>query len=132
MEEGQIILTVFPQDKQKKLRLALLLKQFPKYGDFLVCGISTQLHQYISGLDLLIDEKHPDYKKSSLKAASVCRLSMLTVLTKQDITGVLGALSVKTHSQLLHNFSSFLLERKKINKRNLNPKITEVKEKTVH
>ncbi len=113
MEEGQIILTVFPQDKEQKLRPALILKQFPKYGDLLVCGISSRLHQFIPGFDLLLDEKHADYKRSGLKSPCVCRLSMLTVLMKQDVTGVLGSLSDKTHYQLLNNFSSFLLSKKK-------------------
>ena len=46
MREGGIILANLQlADGSVKLRPVLLLKQLPVYNDFLVCGISTQLHQ---------------------------------------------------------------------------------------
>ena len=50
--EGKIIITLFSQDKQQKLRPALVLREFPKYGDLLVCGISSRIYQYIEDFDL--------------------------------------------------------------------------------
>jgi mRNA interferase MazF len=45
MREGEIILANLVQaDGSFKLRPVLLLKRLPGYNDFLVCGISTQLH----------------------------------------------------------------------------------------
>jgi mRNA interferase MazF len=44
MREGSIILTEIVQaDGQRKNRPALVLREMPKYGDLLICGISTQL-----------------------------------------------------------------------------------------
>jgi mRNA interferase MazF len=49
MKECNIVLTPVPQANGGiKNRPALILKEMPKYQDFLVCGISTQLKQYIA------------------------------------------------------------------------------------
>jgi mRNA interferase MazF len=53
--EGDIALASLPQsDGFIKPRPAVLLRQMPPFGDWLVCGISTQLHQRVVGLDELI------------------------------------------------------------------------------
>nr|VFK53666.1 MAG: PemK-like, MazF-like toxin of type II toxin-antitoxin system [Candidatus Kentron sp. TUN] len=55
MTEGDIVLTPFPQaDGKVKNRPALILREFPPYGDFLVCGISTQIRQAVPGFDDII------------------------------------------------------------------------------
>ena len=38
-------------DGQIKNRPVVLLRRLPPFGDFLVCGISTQLHQRVTGFD---------------------------------------------------------------------------------
>jgi mRNA interferase MazF len=110
MEEGQIILLQFPQDKEAKLRPALILREFPKYGDVLVCGITSRLHQYVEGLDIVLDNNHSDYALSGLKRPGVCRLNMLTMLSKEYISGSIGAISKNTHSKLLRNLANYLIE----------------------
>ena len=48
MKQGDLILTPVPQaDGRQKNRPAIILKEMPPYGDLLVCGVSTQLHQYV-------------------------------------------------------------------------------------
>ena len=54
MKSGAIVLTIIPQDNQQKTRPVLILKVLPKYNDFLVCAISSQLHQLIPNFDLII------------------------------------------------------------------------------
>ena len=50
--EGDIALASLPQaDGLIKQRPALLLRQMPPFGDWLVCGISTQLRQQVADLD---------------------------------------------------------------------------------
>jgi|ERR1019366_6704753 mRNA interferase MazF len=110
--EGKIVLVVFPQDAMGKLRPAFVLREFPKYGDVLVCGISTQINQYIPGLDLLINPNHPDFALSGLKAASICRLSMLAMVATQNIRGTVGALRPATHAALLKSLSDYLIKSK--------------------
>lgn len=55
MTEGTIILTQIRQaDGGSKLRPVLVLRALPTYKDFLVCGISTQLHQEIANFDIVL------------------------------------------------------------------------------
>jgi mRNA interferase MazF len=109
MKPGDIVLTVIPQDGQKKTRPVLILKILPKYNDYLVCAISSQLHQYIPGFDLMLDEKHEAFRASSLNTISVFRLSALAVLPKQDIIGSIGHLRKDLHLNLLQNLAKYLL-----------------------
>ncbi len=67
MHEGDIILIDFPQcDGSYKSRPALILKQLPKYNDFLVCGISAQISQYIHDCDEIINEHDLHFHETGL------------------------------------------------------------------
>ena len=110
--EGKIIVTVFPQDEQKKLRPALILREFPKYGDVLLCGITSRLHQHTDGFDVLLDKHHPDFENTGLKSPGVFRLNMLTMLSKSNIKGTIGTVSATMHRTLLVTLSDYLLEGK--------------------
>jgi mRNA interferase MazF len=77
MKPGGIVLTVIPQDNLQKKRPVLILKILPKYKDFPVCALSSQLHQYIEGFDLILEASHPAFGASGLKQSSVFRLSNL-------------------------------------------------------
>ncbi len=91
MKEGEIILATLPQsDGNIKLRPVLLLKHLPGYNDFLVCGISTQLHQLINGFDELIDEKSNNFIQTGLRQSSIIRLGFLAVIPNKEIPGSIG------------------------------------------
>ena len=109
MKPGDIVLTIIPQDGQQKKRPVLILKILPKYNDYLVCAISSQLHQYIPGFDLMLDDKHKAFKESSLNGPSVFRLSNLAVLSNKDIIGTIGFLRNDLHLILLKNLANYLL-----------------------
>jgi mRNA interferase MazF len=109
MKAGDIVLTVIPQDDQQKKRPVLILKILPKYGDYLVCAISSQLHQQIPKFDLVLDEKHDAFADTHLKTASVFRLASLAVLSKEDIIGSIGILRSDLHQQLLKSLAEYLL-----------------------
>jgi mRNA interferase MazF len=50
MREGAVALTPLPQaDGKVKNRPAVILRVMPQYGDLLVCGVSTQVHQEVAG-----------------------------------------------------------------------------------
>jgi mRNA interferase MazF len=59
MKPGNIVLTIIPQDNLQKKRPVLILKILPKYNDFLVCAVSSQLYQYIAGFDLMLKDSDP-------------------------------------------------------------------------
>lgn len=58
MNEGDLALAPLPQaDGQIKNRPVFLLRRLPPFGDFLVCGISTQLQQRVAGFDEVITQR---------------------------------------------------------------------------
>ncbi len=109
MTGGDVALTPLPPvDGRTKPRPALLLRRMPPFGDWLICGVSTQLHQEFAGFDDVIEPAHPDFPGSGLKSASVIRLGFLTVLPADHFLGVLGSISRERHSRLLQRLSAFL------------------------
>jgi mRNA interferase MazF len=81
MTEGDVVLTPLPQaDGCTKPRPAILLRQVPPFGDWLVYGVSTQWRQEVAGFDEIIDLSHSDFRSSGLKATSLIRLGYLVVL----------------------------------------------------
>jgi len=110
MNEGDVILTPLPQsDGSFKNRPAIILREMPSYGDFLVCGISTQLRQFVSGFDELITAQDTDFSASGLMADSVIRLGFLAVLPRRRILGNIGSISSERRHRLLNNLCAFLL-----------------------
>lgn len=104
MTEGDIALAPVPQaDGQLKNRPVVLLRQLPPFGDFLVCGVSTQLQQRVSDFDELLAPGDPDFPASGLKAASLIRLGFLTALPTNALLGHIGSLSAARHRRLLAN-----------------------------
>ena len=72
MKEGNVILTPVPQaDGELKDRPAIFLREMPPYRDLLVCGVSTQLHQYVKDFDEIISPADVDFKSSGLRSKSL-------------------------------------------------------------
>jgi mRNA interferase MazF len=110
MKEADIILTPLPQANGiMKNRPALLLRELPPFADFLVCGISTQVHQAVPGFDDIISKSDADFRTSGMVADSVIRLGFLAVLTRQRILGSIGNIAAERHAHLLRNLSKHLL-----------------------
>ena len=96
IQEGQITLFKFHQTDQApgKLRPALVLRKLPgAHDDWLICMISSQLSQEISGFDEIIYENDPDFDLSGLKTSSVIRISRLAVVNKDILLGTTGNVS---------------------------------------
>ncbi|MDZ8226498.1 type II toxin-antitoxin system PemK/MazF family toxin [Nostoc sp. ChiVER01] len=110
MKEGNILLTPIPQaNGEIKNRSTLILREMPKYQDFLICGISTQLKQYIPNFDEIISP-NDDFQSSGLVSQSVIRLSFLAIITRNNIIGSIGTISTEMHKKLLHNLSQYLIQ----------------------
>lgn len=100
MTEGDVALTPLPQaDGQAKLRPAVLLRKVPPFGDWLVCGVSTQLHHEAVGFDDLVEPSHPDFAGSGLKAPSLIRLGFLAALPSTALLGDIGGISCERHER---------------------------------
>ncbi len=92
MTEGDITLAPLPQaDGQIKNRPIVLLRRLPPFGDFLVCGVSTQLHQRVAGFDETIAPATNEVAPSGLKASVGLRLRQSAALrcpTRMRSSGV--------------------------------------------
>jgi len=111
MNEGDVVLTPLPQaDGQVKNRPCIALRRPPGFGDWLVCGVSTQLHQEIAGFDDRILPDHDDYANTGLKAPSLVRLGFLAVLPEGRLLGTIGFLSSERHRRLLKRLRTYLIQ----------------------
>jgi mRNA interferase MazF len=111
MREGDIVLAnILMSDGTNKKRPALLLKQMPKYHDLLLCGISSQIQQYLEDFDLNIDNNSKDFPTSGLLRHSIIRLSHLSVIPGQFIEGKIGFISEESHKLLLKRLCEYLMK----------------------
>ena len=109
MTEGDVALTTLPQaDGRAKPRPVILLRQLPPFRDWLVCGVSTQLHHEAVGFDDVIEPSHSDFGGSGLKAPSLIRLGFLAVLPSEALLGMLGSISLDRRGRLLQRLGGFL------------------------
>lgn len=95
-EPGQVVLLRFPQADlaSGKLRPVMLVAQVPgRHGDWLVCMITSQLHQAVAGFDEVITPSDGDYGQSGLKVSSLFRIGRLAVVESALVEGILGAVS---------------------------------------
>src|SRR6266536_4673535 len=112
MKEGDIVLiNLLQSDGSYKIRPALILKLLPKYNDFMVCGISTQIHQYIKDLDEMLDENKTNFSATGLRQTSLIRLSFLAVTPGTRIRGSIGKIDASLHKQLLQRLADFLVSK---------------------
>lgn len=91
--EGQIVLFQFVQTDQSmgKLRPALVIRKLPgSFNDWLICMISSQLHQEIPELDEIVTDKDADFAGSGLKVPSLIRITRLAVVNENVLLGRVG------------------------------------------
>ena len=109
MIEGDVVLTPLPQaDGEARPRPAISLRQVPPFGDWLVCGVSTQLHHEVVGFDDVVELSQAAFAGSGLKAPSLIRLGFLAVLPSKALLGVIGSISLERHGRLLQRLGAFL------------------------
>jgi mRNA interferase MazF len=111
MNEGDVVLAPLPQaDGTTKNRPAVVLREFPPFGDLLLCGISTQLRQEVAGLDSRISPGESDFELSGLKQESLIRVGFLAALSRERVAGVIGHISEERRRRLLKTLCDYLLE----------------------
>jgi mRNA interferase MazF len=111
MKAGDIALMAMPQaDGKIKNRPVVLLKKMPPYNDWLVAGVSTQLHQEVNGFDVVLKDTDAGFAASRLKASSLIRLGFLDVTEEKNFRGTIGTIDTKTVKLLLERLASYLLK----------------------
>lgn len=109
MKAGDIVLVAMPQaDGAIKKRPALILREMPPFSDWLLCGISSQLHQKVEDFDELIEESAPYFLETGLKTASLIRLGFVATIPSRQIVGSIGKIPSSLHSMLLERLCNHL------------------------
>jgi mRNA interferase MazF len=110
VKERDVILVPLPQsDGLRKPRPAIILKIVPPFGDYLVCGVSSQLRQQVPQFDDLIMQSDADFGMSGLRTDSLIRIGFLAIYTKDQVLGSIGEISVSRHRRLRLQLANFLV-----------------------
>ena len=113
-EAGQVVVFRFPQTdlEEGKLRPALLLSKLPgNYDDWLICMISSQTRQSITGFDEIVQENDDDFEGSGLKVTSAIRVGRLAVVSGEILIGAIGQISSERLSQVKKHLADWLVEK---------------------
>lgn len=93
-EPGQLVLVPFAFSDQSglKLRPALLICRAPgRHDDWLLCMLSSRLHQAEPGFDEIVASQDPDFAATGLKVPSVIRLARVAVVDGGMLAGAIGS-----------------------------------------
>jgi len=109
---GDVVVAPLAQaDGGAKLRPVLLLRELPGFGDYLACGISTQLQQAIRGFDLILSPGSAEFASAGLHTESVVRLGFVGVVPVRNMTRRLGRLSPNTLALLQERLANHICPR---------------------
>ena len=110
-DSGDIVIAPFSFSdlSEDKNRPVLLIAPLPNsYNDWLACMITSQIHQFIDGIDIIIGRDDSDFISSSLKTTSVIRVTRLTVISEDIIVGKIGEVSNDRLNNVVSNLTSWL------------------------
>ena len=109
MKAGDIRLSPLSQaDGQIKTRPVLLLHSAPPFGDFIACGLSTQLQHEVAGFDEIIGPDDADFVTARLRQPSLIRLAFLGSVPLRQLRGRVGSISENRLHRLLTKLADFL------------------------
>ncbi len=111
-QPGHIVVFPFPETNHtnSKLRPALLIQCVPgRYDDWLVCMISSQLHQEIADFDEVISPDDLDFSTSGLKCASLIRVSRLAIVDVNLLLGSIGSISQERLSRIKTKIADWII-----------------------
>ncbi|MDX2082086.1 MAG: type II toxin-antitoxin system PemK/MazF family toxin [Terrimicrobiaceae bacterium] len=107
MGSGKIAIAPLPQaDGVWKNRPVLVIFRTRPFQDYVVCGISTQLHTALPGLDEVLDERCADFPDSGLTRPSVIRVLFLGTVAPGDIKGFIGEIGAERFQRIASNLAA--------------------------
>jgi mRNA interferase MazF len=97
--KGKIVLIPFPFTDltATKLRPALIIHESEK--DVVAAFISSRIQQP-KAADIVVDEKHTEFKQTGLKVTSVIKLDKVATISKELILGEIGEIGVKLKKEV--------------------------------
>jgi mRNA interferase MazF len=102
--KGKIVLIPFPFTDltATKLRPALVLYEGEK--DVVAAFISSRTEKPKT-TDIIINEKHPEFKQTGLKLASIIKLDKVATISKSLIVGEIGEAGTKIKKAINHKIT---------------------------
>lgn len=82
-----------------------------EYEDWLICMVSSQTRQFITGFDELVKDSDEDFGESGLKATSVIRVGRLAVVSGEILLGAIGEISSERLNRVKKHLSDWLSEK---------------------
>ena len=110
-QRADIVLARFPFTDQTgdKLRPVLVLAQVPgALDDFVVMFISSQRHQAVPGIDLVLEQAAPLFPATGLKVSSVFRIGKVATISSALVVGTLGQLDSTMFDDVIVRLVSLL------------------------
>ncbi|MBT0160316.1 type II toxin-antitoxin system PemK/MazF family toxin [Candidatus Bathyarchaeota archaeon A05DMB-2] len=106
--KGKIVLIPFPFTDltATKLRPALVLYEGEK--DVVAAFISSRTEKP-KATDIIIDEKHPEFKRTGLKLTSAIKLDKVATISKSLIVGEIGEVGTKTKKAINHKIAELYI-----------------------
>ena len=106
--KGKIVLVPFPFTDltAAKLRPALVVYEGEK--DAVVAFISSKIPPELSGVDILIKQDHPGFRRAGLKVDSVIKLDKIATVLKDLIVGELGELDEDLRKEVNHKLKRIM------------------------
>ena len=93
-----------------KRRPGICLRKLPgNYQQFLVCGLSSQIHLCIKDFDEIVKPSN-DNLRELRSDPSVIRLGFLDRVRIWEVRGSIGSISPERHRRLLKRLSKYLAE----------------------
>ncbi len=94
---------------QGKNRPVLVLGKCPgKFDDWLICPISSRLHQATPGLDELVNSSDPDFAGTGLVVPSVIRVCRLAVVEGSLLQGAIGSLEPARLTRVMASLKNWI------------------------
>lgn len=96
MKRGTVVLVPFPFTdlSGQKVRPAVVVSRSDRSGrDVLLAFIGSYREQPLSPTDLLIEDSHPDFRRTGLKTRSLVKLDKVVTVESAIVLGELGELS---------------------------------------
>ena len=91
------------------MRPALLIAEVPStYGDWIVCMMSSQIQQSLTGIDDLICRTDTDFQTSGLKSDTLIRLTRLAVVSDSIFKGKIGEIGQDRLKLLKKNLAEWI------------------------
>jgi mRNA interferase MazF len=78
------------------------------HDDWLICMISSQMHQFVADFDEIIKDDDTDFQSSGLKVSSVVRVGRLAVVESSVLLGTTGEIEMERLQRIKDRLANWI------------------------